>query len=934
MRAGTSRLRGRDVELGRLGDCVAEARDGRGSVLLVEGAPGFGKSSLLAEAAAVARRTGVRTGSGRADAAGQALAFAPLMEAFFAGTPPLLDAGAVADLRTLPEARFWLLQELEAQLERAALDAPLLICLDDLQWADASTLAALRTLPGRLGSLPIAWICAYRSGEASPDLRATASRLVDGGAERLGLAPLREDAVASVVGDLAEAAPGGALLSMAARAEGSPFLLVELVRGLLEEGGVDASSGRAELTTDRVPARMRDSMRTRLDGMPARTRHLAEVATVLGRSFSFGELAAMFGVAPATLLEPVDALLRADLFVAAGDRLAFRHDLVREAVLAALPDTTVRALRRQAVDVLLARGAAPLEVASALAASAEPGDAVAVATLLKAMRALGATDPAGAATLGRRALELSAKDDPLRTPLVAEVAMLLHAADQVETGRAFAETALRELLEPEEEAAVRLSIAGMFSLSPDLRAESGRIALAFDGVSEPMRGRHLARLAFNLVAAGRPAEVVPVLADARRSSVVGSDATVRFTLDMAAVGLEYDRGSFGPALKSLEAAIARGPDAQEPMRARHASQWRCEILSVVDRFDTALDLTSTYLAAAHADRQQWEVRLWEQSRGRHLFQVGRLADAAALLEGLFVDDEGNASVLNAADGGGLVALGRACLHLGHTARRERCAEIARAARAGATPTIRRHTSWLLTLLAFADGDHDAARAHLAGLDDIAAEGRLPAFGCDVTDPPQLVRIALALGDDELVRGAVLLARERLRRNPGVASIAGSAAHARALADGDDDGFDGAIAALERSPRPLALASALEDAGRTALGGDDRDRGIARLDRALKLYSELGASWDAGRVRGRLRRVGVRRRLALSARPASGVASLTEAEHAVTGLVARGLTNREVGERLFISPHTVSTHLRHAFTKLGIRSRVELTRTLIAAGESP
>jgi DNA-binding CsgD family transcriptional regulator len=634
----------------------------------------------------------------------------------------------------------------------------------------------------------------------------------------------------------------------------------------------------------------------------------------------------MFAVTPAALLEPVDELLRADIFAEDGDRLAFRHDLVREAVLDALPETTVRALRRHAVDVLLARGAAPLEVASALAASADPGDAGAVATLANAMRALGTTDPAGAAALGRRALELSTHDDPLRTTLVGEVAMLLHAADQVEDGRVFAETALRELLAPEEEAAVLLAIANMLSLSADARAESGRAALALDGISEPMRGRHLARRAFNLFAAGRVTAASAALADARRSSLATSDATMRFTLDTLTAGLEYDAEHFAPALAGLEAAIRRGPAAEEPMRARHASQWRCEMLNVLDRFDTSLELTVGYLDSARADRQQWEVRLWEQARGRYLFQVGRLADAAALLEGLFIDD-GDARVPNGADGGGLVALGRASLHLGDAVWRVRCAEIALGARDGATPTIRRHLCWLLTLLAAADGDFEAARSHLASLDDVAAEGLLPSLGYDVTDPPQLVRVALAIGDGDLVQHAVRVAEVRARRNPGVASIDGSAEHTLALACGIEGRYDAAIAALERSPRPLALASAVEDAGRVALEREDRTAGIEQLDRALQLYTSLGASWDASRVRRRLRREGVRRRLASSVRPASGPQSLTESERAVAQLVARGFTNREVAERLFISPHTVSTHLRHAFAKLGVRSRVELARTL-------
>ncbi len=852
------------------------------------------------------------------------------MEALFEGASPLLDARAVADIRTSPEVRYWLIQELEALLERAALNSPLLICLDDLQWADPSTLAVLRALPMRMGALPIAWILAYRTAEASQDLQATATRFVDSGARHLVLPPLGDDAVAAVFGDLTGAEPGSQLLRMATRAGGNPFLLVELMRGLMEEGAVENTAGRAELATDRLPARVRDSMRARLNGMSAAARHLAGVATVLGRNFSYTELATMFDVSGATLLQPVDELLRADILVPDGDRLAFHHDLVREAVLETLPETVVRALRRQAVDVLLAGGAAPLEVASALAASAEPGDAIAVTTLLKAMRALGASDPTGAAILGRKALELSAKDDPLRTPLVAEVAMLLHAADDVDAGRAFAETALREVLHREEEAEVRLSIAGMFSLSADVRAESGRIALALEGVSEPMRGRHLARLAYNLLAAGRPGQAATVNAAARRSTAVKSEATVRFTVDMVESGLEYLSGHFSPALDVLEAAISRGPDAEEPMRARHASQWRCEMLSVLDRFDDALDLTATYIAAAQTDRQQWEVRLWEQSRGRHLFQVGRMADAAALLEGLFRLEEGDTSVRNAADAGGLVTLGRAYLHLGDGVRRQRCADIALAAGEETTPSIRRHMIWLLTLLAVSDGDYGAARSHLASLADIAGEGLLPTFPLDVTDPPHLVRIALTLGDDDLVRSTVHLAQQRAQLNPGVASVVGSAAHASALADGNEAQFASAINTLAGSPRPLPLASAIEDAGQAALRREDRDHGIEHLDRALRMYTQLNASWDASRVRGCLRQIGIRRRLSVPTRPDSGVASLTESECAVTELVAQGLTNREVADRLFISPNTVSTHLRHSFTKLGIRSRVELTRTLMAA----
>ncbi|HLB18968.1 MAG TPA: helix-turn-helix transcriptional regulator, partial [Gaiellaceae bacterium] len=129
---------------------------------------------------------------------------------------------------------------------------------------------------------------------------------------------------------------------------------------------------------------------------------------------------------------------------------------------------------------------------------------------------------------------------------------------------------------------------------------------------------------------------------------------------------------------------------------------------------------------------------------------------------------------------------------------------------------------------------------------------------------------------------------------------------------------------ERTPRRLELAAALEDLG-VELIATDREAAIDALGRALALYTELGATWDARRVRSRLREHGVRRRLVAAEPETNGWAALTTAELTVARLVAEGLTNREVAERLFVSPHTVNSHLRHVFAKLGINSRVELAR---------
>jgi DNA-binding CsgD family transcriptional regulator len=112
-----------------------------------------------------------------------------------------------------------------------------------------------------------------------------------------------------------------------------------------------------------------------------------------------------------------------------------------------------------------------------------------------------------------------------------------------------------------------------------------------------------------------------------------------------------------------------------------------------------------------------------------------------------------------------------------------------------------------------------------------------------------------------------------------------------------------------------------------IAAGDRTTGIDALDRALILYTDAGATWDASRVGARMRGHGVRRRLLTPARPPIGWKSLTASELTVAQLVGQGLTNRDVAARLFVSPHTVSSHLRHVFTKLGVNSRVELARLL-------
>ena len=916
-------VHGRETELALIRRELERLADGAETVILVEGAAGMGKSRLLAEAAAIARNLGVKAGSSAADPSETVVELATLFAALFDGSDPLLDPTDLATPPPQPEQRFWLLRDLQQLLERAAVETPLLIAIDDAHWADGGTVAALRTLPMRLMGLPIAWLVAFRTPRETTALVRALEQLRQEGAETIALGPLDDEAVGRLAADVLGAQPDQSILEQLSEAGGSPFFVVETLLGLQEEGQIRMVDGRAEQIDAQPPRRVSERMRERLGRLSDEASDAVTVAASLGRAFTFDELARTLGRPASDLLGPVDELLDANLLVERDAKLAFWHDLTREAVRASVPATARRALDRQAAGVLLEAGALPAEVAVQLAESAQPGDEVAIESLLEAAKALVTTDPEAAARFGRRALEIAPSHHPRRGETVGTTAIALHIAGNSDEAIAFADQALRATLPAEQEAEVRLSIAGMFAISPNVRAGAGRVALDLPDLPGVLRARHLASLAHNLVTAGRFEEARAVINDARAALGSIDDARASFTLRTAESAHEYADGRFERSLELITAAHREGLFAGDDQRLRLVHMWHGELLSVLDRYDEAFAIAVDGLAAAQRDRQGWAYQMFDTWHGRMLLRTGRLSEALAVLDGRFALEDGThaAAVLDAA---GIVALGRLTIHTGDVRQARRLRDVARVMLARGPATVRDHASWLLALFATAEGDHDSARDLLRSRRDPGERPVLPRFPLDIADEVQLARIALATKDEELAQLALDNSGRRMELNPGIAAIAAVAAHVRGLLEPSRTRLAEAVDLFERTPRRLELASAVEDVGRASIA-TDRDAAVETLGHSLALYTEVGATWDARRVRSRLRELGVRRRLDTAEPETEGWGALTASELSVARLVAEGLTNREVAERLFVSPHTVNSHLRHVFTKLGINSRVELAR---------
>jgi DNA-binding CsgD family transcriptional regulator len=589
---------------------------------------------------------------------------------------------------------------------------------------------------------------------------------------------------------------------------------------------------------------------------------IVRVAATLPDRFSAALLAAVLDRSAASLMSGIQEAVRADLLIDDGEQLRFRHDLLREATLQSLPSSLRRAMERQSAAVMLDMGAAPAEVATQLARSAEVGDQAAVAELRRAAHFVANSDPSAAADLSVRALELLPAEDRQRGPLTAETVELLNRADRYGEAEELADAALAAEVLPEEEAEIRLRRAAVIKETIERRVDENRRALQLSHVSQLTRARHQTWLAYNLAMNGEHDQARAAAEQAVAAGDADGDVESRILRETTLAVLDAIDGYAQSAIQRMDELDAVARDGSTTLAHELCAMHKGSLLSFVGRFDDAAAAIADGTEKAQRDHAGMPLHLWRATGAIVHLAAGQLAASRAEAEAPFPLDATGWSPANAVR---TVVLTEVAAHIGDRNLFHEMVNDAHSASSSESPAVRWAAASVLARAAWERSDFDEAARWLGGK---MAPLITPVWAW--LAPAHLIfvtRVAAAAGDAGL-RASVLQGVELLERE---------------------------------QPAP-----------------------IEQFNAAFDCYVDQGAYGDGRRVARALRGLGVERRIARQPRAKTGWGSLTDAELKVMSLVADGATNAVVAQRLRLSPHTVKTHIRNAFAKLDIHSRVQLT----------
>jgi DNA-binding CsgD family transcriptional regulator len=927
-RAESNRLVERREELGRLRDIRARASGGSGAVAAVLGEPGIGKSSLLDAAAAAAPDMRVLRARAAEIEAGYPFGLVrQLIEPVLLGlddqgrerlfTGPAAHAADVfapsaAPSPPRPDLELATLGGLYWMLAAVARERPLLLALDDLQWADPPSLRFLLFLLRRIESSPVAVVAALRSGSQTSG--PLGELLDDPATTVIEPRPLSADGIGELVerqtGRRARSATVDSLLEITG---GNPFFVLSL----LEERG-----GDAEAAASGAPEAVVRSVNRRLASLPEAARELALALAVLGdgsRLFEAGRLAGLDGVEAA---DAAAALGAAGLVDADAEGFAFSHPIVADAVYrAGVPSERAR-LHLEAASMLEARSAPVEEVAAQLLRAPAPAPHPRAEAVLAAAAddALSRGAPEIACAYLERALE-----EPLSARRRADTLLRLGGA-QARAGSPAATASLAECValagDPERTATATIALARMLyavgapkeaverlgGAARELRPTSPREAARLDEellslADVDLANRRFAHTFVELPVASADGDPFSAAHLAVTHLMAAENAAT--TADLAELAMADDvllratqTGSSLFFLLIFALVVADRPD----LAARHAE-------------------AAAELAGRESSAITFALACW--ARGLVAVSRGALVEAEAELQiGLDVTVLNDLPVVAQLL---LVTFIEVLIQRGDTDR------AVPAARAVGLDLEDLDESTQGTVLQVMRGKLRLAEGRTAEgtRDALAAGERLASWG--VVNPALYgwhTETALALAGAGQIDEAGALAAEQLRLAEawGTPRALGAARRTAGLLVGGAEGIERleqACEVLAGSGAELSRAVVLTDLGAALRRANSRSAARPVLTEALELARVCGAGPLAERAHTELWATGSRPREPLR----TGLDSLTPSELRIARLAAGGRSNAEIAQQLFITVKTVEMHLTRTYRKLDLTSRGELSGAL-------
>jgi len=672
---------GRGVELRALMDGLREAHAGDGSLFLLSGEPGIGKSRLVDEVAAHARDRGLRVLRGRCWEAGGAPGYWPwvqVLRAYVRGAEPaelrgLLGAGApelaelLPELRELvgdlphpavhdPEAlRFRLFDAVAAFLRAVADDRALLVVLDDLHAADEPSLLLLKFLAGTIRDARVAVVGAYRDTELEPGH--PLNRLIGDLVREPGVGRISLDGLAPAdVGQYVELAAGRPateplVAAIHGSTAGNPLFVVETVRLLIAEGGLEQADAGAI-----VPAGIGEAIDCRLERLSEAARGALTIASVLGREF---DPAVLDRVDPDhDVAGALDEAIAARLVTASPGSpglLRFSHALVRDALYEAIPARRRRDLHGRLGRELERRHSAEpgphfAKLAQHFVEAEATEQAVEYAELgaEHAASQLAYEEAIRLYRLALRALELGGSANERR--LLCRLLLGLgnaqaRAGDEAGTKETFLRTAevARRAAMAEALGRAALGYGGRWVWTV-LRGDPHIVPLLEEAIDtlpsadSPLRAKLLARLAAGPLKGkgdvSRPRRFALSAEAVEMARRLGDPAVLTWTLDGRKVAI-WGPDTLEEHWRVMEELRELAEDAGDPEQLVDAHI--CTLIKLFERFELNR-FEAEYARAARAANelrqpgQQWLVAIMAPM---HALLTGRLADAERLIEEAF-----------------------------------------------------------------------------------------------------------------------------------------------------------------------------------------------------------------------------------------------------------------------------------------------------------